>query len=28
MASPEETQPGRYRATHIHANDTFITEWL
>jgi mannose-6-phosphate isomerase-like protein (cupin superfamily) len=20
--------PERYRATHIHANDTFITEWL
>ena len=20
--------PDRYRATHIHANDTFITEWL
>lgn len=20
--------PGRYISTHIHANDTFITEWL
>lgn len=20
--------PDRYRATHIHANETFITEWL
>lgn len=20
--------PERYRATHIHANDTFVTEWL
>lgn len=20
--------PGGYRATHIHANDTFVTDWL
>jgi len=20
--------PGGYRATHVHANDTFVTDWL